>query len=186
MINLIEIDIKEFKKDVFPEYKSLFPPEERKPYRSFKKTFKRNYTKFLKINYDNNFVGFFVLNILDSNIQIDYFAILNKYQSSGYGSMALQKLHEIYKNYSFFIEVEKADCGISEEDTKTRKKRISFYEKNGYRKIDFTFSLYNVTYSAYSFNYEIPKDVNESIKIYLSFYYTFYNKRKLDKNLKLL
>ena len=184
MINLVETNLKDFKKEIYPEYKILFPALERKPYKSFKKTFKNNYTKFLKIFYDETCVGFFILNIIDLNIQIDYFAIFKKYQSLGYGTGALKKLQEKYCNYSLFIEVEKADCGDTEEENITRQKRINFYKKAGFQKIDFDLILYNVIYTPYSFNYKIPNDIHESVNIYLSFYYGLYNKRRIDKYCK--
>ena len=186
MINLVEINIKDFKKEIYPEYKKLFPALERKPFKSFKKTFKNNYTKFLKIINNEILVGFFVLNIIDTYIQIDYFAIFERYQSSGYGTEALKKLQQKYSNHSLFIEVEKAGCGINEEENKTREKRINFYERIGYKKIDFDLLLYNVIYTPYCFNYEIPADINESINIYLDFYYRLYNKKRIDKYCKIL
>ena len=34
------VDIKEFKKNIYPEYKKIFPETERKSYRCLKKTYK--------------------------------------------------------------------------------------------------------------------------------------------------
>ena len=186
MLDLIEIDIKKFKKEIYPEYKSLFPAVERKPYFVLKKSFKNNYTKFVEIINDKLTVGFFILFFIDSNIQVDYFGIFKKHQSHGYGSEALNMLKEKYEKYSMFVEVEKADCGESEEENKTRKRRIDFYEKNGFKSINFSFSLFNVIYTPYCFNYEIPNDLNEAINIYLSFYYAIYSKKKFNKHLKVL
>ena len=112
MIDLVEITLKEFKKEMFSEYKSLFPRSEQKSCHTFKKLVNKGICHFLKIVNDDKLVGFFIINNVNNYIQIDYFAIFERYQSSGYGSKALKILQDRYKECNgIFIEIEKLGLG---------------------------------------------------------------------------
>ncbi len=151
-MELKSIDIKEFKKNIYPEYKKIFPVLERKSYRYLKKSYKNNIMDVIGIIVDDKLVGFFILNMLKGNpyIQLDYFAILPEYQHRGYGTQAIKILKERYQQYDgIFIEIEKLNCGENEEENKIRQRRAKFYENLGFYKLNFDLEMFTVIYSAY-------------------------------------
>lgn len=96
-----------------------------------------------------------------------------QYQSKGYGGQVIEGLKKISNNYyGIFIEVEKVGLGKDEEENKIREKRIKFYEKNGFKKLNFEVDVFNVIFSSYIlFTNDTIKDekVLEDIKkLYLA------------------
>lgn len=149
---LKDIDIEEFKNIVYPEYFKIFPKNERKPLELIEKTYNQGIAKIIKIVEKGEFVGFLIINTLKNNpiALLDYFAILPKYQSKGYGSKALHLLKAQTKEYKgIFIEIEKLGLGEDDKQNETRKKRAKFYERIGFLKLGFDLDLFKVIYSAY-------------------------------------
>ncbi len=64
MIQLINVDIEEFKKTIYPEYVKIFPKEERKELQNIEKNYDKEITKFIKICKNNEFIEFFIINTL--------------------------------------------------------------------------------------------------------------------------
>ncbi len=64
---------------------------------------------------------------------IDYFAVAEKYRNDGLGSKILSGIESIYDG-KIFLELEPPTDEIT-------KKRIAFYEKNGYVLNDFEYAL---------------------------------------------
>ena len=77
-IKLKDIDIYEFKKEVYSYYLDIFPEDERKPLELLQSSYERHYTKIIEILYKNEIVGFMVLNrVKDKGYAVlDYLAIL--------------------------------------------------------------------------------------------------------------
>lgn len=187
MITLKEITIKEFKKQIYKEYKKLFPAIERKPYYLIRKTFNKGFTKILKIINDNITVGFFILNTIDNYIQIDYFAIFEKYQSKGYGSAAIKELQNTYpNNQGIFIEIEKLGLGSNDAENTLREKRFEFYNRLGFKSLDFDILLYGVIYTPCHLNFDKSFDKEYSINTLFNFYYLAHSKRIINKNCKVI
>ncbi|MBO5478292.1 MAG: GNAT family N-acetyltransferase [Clostridia bacterium] len=151
-MQLVKVNMDEFKIDIYPEYLKLFPEDEQKPYLLIEKSVNNNIMNIFKIVVDNRMVGFIITNTLKENgcVQLDYFAILPEYQSKGYGSKAMELLKEESKEYyGIFIEIEKPGLASSEEENKIRQKRAKFYERLGFIKLKFGLNLFNVIYSTY-------------------------------------
>lgn len=149
---LRKITIEEFRKVIYPEYKKLFPKEERKPYKLIKKSFENNITDIIEIIESDEIVGFFIINALRNNQYaiLDFFAILPQYQSKGYGSKAINLLKEENKDLGgIIIEIEKCGLGRNVEENSLREKRARFYERLGFQKMGFDVELYKVMYSIY-------------------------------------
>ena len=96
MVDVIEITIEEFKKDIYSRYEKLFPPEEQREWKNVEDTYKKGVEKFYKITEKGQTVGFFMLEKLDDNhpFYLDYFAIFEEFQNSGYGTDAIKVLLE--------------------------------------------------------------------------------------------
>lgn len=185
MINLVEISIKDFKKEIYSEYKKLFPAKERKPYIVLAQAFKKGCTSIIKIEFENKTVGFFILNIVNNYIQIDYFAIFKKYQSQGYGTLALKELQNKYSaSNGIFIEIEKLGAGKNETENNLREKRFNFYKQLGFEMLNFDIELFKVIYTPCCFNYQNKEDIDFTIKTLFDFYYLSASKKLIDKHCK--
>lgn len=189
-MELVSIDIKEFKKDVYEDYKKLFPEEERKAFKHLKSSFEKGITTFLKIMIEEKFIGFFIVNIVKDIkcAHLDYFAILPEYQSKGYGTEAIRKLKEEYKDYyGIFIEIEKVGEGKTLEENEIRQKRANFYERIGFSKMKFDIDLYQVIYSAYILQCSVD-DIKEEnvIEDIWEIYRTIMGEKRLRKNCKVI
>lgn len=187
---LKKVDIKEFKKVIYPEYKSIFPEAERKDYADIKKSYNNNITDIIEIIVEEQFAGFFITDFLKDNpyVLLDFFAILPKYQNKGYGSEAIKLLKEMYKNYDgIFIEIEKLGNGDNEEENQIRQRRAKFYENLGFHKLGFDIELFTVLFSAYmlpcSKNIFSDEDV---IKNILEIYNAILGEKKIKKNCKII
>ncbi len=63
---------------------------------------------------------------------LDYFAVCEEVRGKGYGSVALELLKADYMNYDgMLFEVEDDDAAETEAEMQLRRRRISFYERNG-------------------------------------------------------
>lgn len=186
-MRLEKLEIKDFKLEIYKYYKKIFPLSVRKPYSLLKDSYKRGISCFYKILVDDNCVGFIIVNFLDSFkcIILDYLAILPKYQSKGYGKGSIKMLSKIYSNYEICVEVEKEDA--LKKDAEIRKRRINFYESNGFKKLNFYLDYYNVIYSIYclSSGNEIDSD-DKILDNMMKLYITILGQKCVNKNIKVL
>lgn len=185
-----EVDIKEFKKKLFPIYKAMFPPIERRYFYQIKSANKKGMSKIFKICVDNKIIGFLIANVLEENeyIGLDYLAILPEYQSKGYGSKAIMSLKDIFPNYkAMFIEIEKLGCGKSETENIERERRERFYNRLGFEKLNFELFLFGMEYSTYVLPISDKNKDEEEIRNYMfRVYENIYGKRTVKKHCRVL
>ncbi len=177
----------EFFRYIYPEYKKIFPEEERKPLYKIIKNSMDGVLHILKIVYDNKIIGFMSVNIIDEYglIQLDYFAIFEKYRSNGYGKKAIVKLKEKYnKCKGIFVEIEKIGLGKDELENENRMRRAKFYENLNFNKLDIDIDLFNVIYTLYFFNINYEYEKERFIKDIFEIYYSITNKKIIDKKCK--
>lgn len=161
MIEISEIDIKEFENTIYERYTKLFLDEEQREWSKITNTYNQGLEKFYKIVLDNSIIGFFMLekNKKDYPYYLDYFAIFEEYQNKGYGTKAIKKLLlEIIGNNGLCIEIEKED-----NDEPITIKRAKFYKKLGFKRIDSEYLLYSVLYTPYVYNYNCEKETIDKI-----------------------
>ncbi len=188
-LELVNVDIKEFKRTMYEEYKNLFPENERKSYKRIKKGFNNGIVNIVKIIDDNKFIGFMIINKVE-NIKylcLDYFAILPQYQNKGYGTQALKLLKEQCKNYNgVYVEVERVRNDDTKED-KIRIRRAKFYENIGFYKLSFDLYLFSVEYSLYMLQTSNTKEDEEKITSDIfTIYNTIIGERRVRKNCKIM
>lgn len=182
-IKLKQVDIKEFKNKLYDSYVDIFPKDERKSFGLIKKTYKKKITTILEILKDNEIVGFMIFNQIKPNgyIQLDYFAIFDEYRHKGIGSASLKLLSEEYKNSKgIFIEIEKIGLGKTIEENEVREKRKDFYERIGFKKLNFDLELFKVIYMPYVYSNIIDNDeviISEIFDIYKSICGAFITKK---------
>lgn len=190
-MDLINIGINEFKNKVYPEYIKIFPNEERKELKTIEKNYDKKIMKFVKICENNQFVGFFIINTIKNSkyVQLDYFAILEKYQNKGYGTKAIQLLKSQMKEYDgIFVEIEKLDLGKDEQDNLLRERRVKFYENLGFEKLNFELKWFEtLMLSIYVLPISTYTDTEENImKNMFQIYIAVHGKEKVDKDCKVI
>ena len=151
-MELKDIGIHEFEKEIYPYYLEIFPKDERKTLGLLKSLFNNGYTKIIEILYKNEIVGFMISNKIKDKgyVWLDYFAILPQYRNNKLGTKALQLLLKKEDN-GVFIEIEKVGLGKNAEENVLREKRKNFYEKIGFQKLNVDFLLFDVIYTPYIF-----------------------------------
>lgn len=186
IVNIQEIDINEFEKNIYSYYLEIFPENERKTLKMIKSSFDEGYTKIIKINQSDNLCGFMIINKIKENgyAILDYFAILPQYRSKGIGTKALKLLiDEETKNKGIFIEIEKIGLGKDDKENLIRKKRKKFYEKIGFKKLNYDFVLFNVVYTPYIYS-NIEEKEEKIVKQIFNIYEVIIGKNKVEKNCK--
>ncbi len=145
MINVVEITLDEFKKDIYDKYVILFPEDEQRNWEKIERTYKDGIEKFYKIMLKSITIGFFMLEKLrnDYPFYLDYFAIFNEFQNKGYGTKAIQILiNKIIDDNGLIAEIEKESI-----NNPTTIKRFQFYKRLGFNKIESEYLLYDVLYT---------------------------------------
>ena len=187
-MKLKEIDIDEFKKEVYSYYLDIFPEDERKPLELLQSSYERHYTKIIEILYKNEIVGFMVLNrVKDKGYAVlDYLAILPQYRNNRMGTKALQILLEQEReNSGIFIEIEKVGLGKDTEENLLRANRKKFYEKLGFKKLNFDLYLFGVVYTPYLFS-NIKDNEDMIINEILNIYESISGKERIKQNCKII
>lgn len=187
-MKLKNIDIDKFKKEVYSYYLEIFPEDERKPLELLYSSYERHYTKIIEILYKNEMVGFMVLNrVKDKGYAVlDYLAILPQYRNNKFGTKALQMLLEQEReNSGIVIEIEKVGLGKDTEENLLREKRRNFYEKVGFKKLNFDLFLFDVIYTPYLFS-NIKDDEDVIIDEILDIYEAISGKERIEQNCKII
>ena len=191
MVDLIEINFEEYKELVYPEYLKIFPEEERKELKTIESNYKNKISKFIKITESNQFIGFYMINTVENNkyAQIDYFAILPEYRNKGYGTKAINVIKEKFTQYNgIFIEIEKLGIGESEEENILRQKRVNFYQKLGFHKLNFDLVWFKtLILSPYILILNNSKDTEDIIlESMFKIYIAAHGKEKVDRKCKVI
>lgn len=115
-----------------------------------------------------------------------YLAIFPQYRDKKFGSKAVKLLLEKEKDcYGIFVEAEKVGLGKNEEENIIREKRKHFYERLGFKELNFDLLFFDVIYTPYLFsNIDNDDDIvfNEILKIYEE----ISGKERIKKNCKII
>ena len=187
-MKLKDIGIDKFKEDVYSYYLKIFPEDEIKPLELLQSSYEKHYTRIIEILYKNEIIGFMILNkVKDKGYAVlDYLAILPQYRNNKFGTKALQILLEQEReNSGIFIEIEKVGLGKNKEENLLREKRKNFYEKIGFKKLNFDLFLFDVIYTPYLFS-NIKDDESMIIDEILNIYESISGKERIKQNCKII
>ena len=187
-MKLKDIGIDKFKEDIYSYYLKIFPEDERKPLELLQSSYEKHYTRIIEILYKNEIIGFMILNkVKDKGYAVlDYLAILPQYRNNKFGTKALQILLEQEReNSGIFIEIEKVGLGKNIEENLLREKRKNFYEKIGFKKLNFDLFLFDVIYTPYLFS-NIKDDESMIIDEILNIYESISGKERIKQNCKII
>lgn len=130
-----------------------FPENERKPLKKIEEMWKdAQYQAVGLYDEKDTFLGyaFFVLCKNCNYILLDYFAILEKYRSTGIGSKFLGQLK---KRFPFckgiIIETEDEASASTVQEQLERKKRNAFYLRNGVQRVYIKSAIYTARYEIF-------------------------------------
>ena len=187
-IDLQYVDINIFEKNIYQYYLENFPKEEeRKTLEEFENAYNNGYVKFIQILNNSQLIGFMILNIKDNGYMIlDYLAILPQYRNKGYGTEAVKRLIKLSsKNKGIIIECEKISKKRDYKENTLKIKREKFYEKLGFKKMNFDLLLWNILYTPYVFSNDY---INEDLVAseMLAIYKLIYGKELVNQNCRIL
>lgn len=147
--------------------KEAFPPEE---YLAPKKLLEMSETEnidFLALLEKDVFVGYMTVKLYKDIAYLFFLAVNSAYRSKGYGSRAIEALKERYPDKKQVVDFEMVDGNA--ENNEQRKKRRSFYMRNGYKETGLFLSYFGVDYEVFcmsdDFNEEDFKEMMKTIKI---------------------
>ena len=118
--------------DIKQLYMDAFPFDERIPFYIMVSVGNDRGVEFLSIYDDDTWLGFIHTLVGEKLSYIFYFAIDGSLRQSGYGSKIIREYKKMHPKLSLAIEpIEEGSDNI-----KQRKKRLAFYEKNGFETLD--------------------------------------------------
>ena len=119
--------------DIKQLYMDAFPFDERIPFYIMVSVGNDRGVEFLSIyDDDDTWLGFIHTLVGDKLSYIFYFAIDGSLRQSGYGSKIIREYKKMHPKLSLAIEPIEEDS----DNIKQRKKRLAFYEKNGFETLD--------------------------------------------------
>lgn len=107
-----------------------FPPKEYLPPSKLIEMSREDEFDFLALYDGDKFVGFIAVVTHKSIAYLFFLAIDKVLRGNGYGGMALKTLRSLYPGFRHVVDFEMVDDAA--ENNEQRKKRRSFYLKNGY------------------------------------------------------
>lgn len=121
-MELIEINESEFD-NIYTQMQNNFILEERRDYIDAKAVLKNEEYKIFHVRENGRNIGFISIWNLHDFAFIEHFVIYGEYRNLGYGSIALDKVKQAFKNLVLEAELPKVEIA---------KRRIGFYIRNGF------------------------------------------------------
>ena len=151
--------------DIKRIYFEAFPKEERMPFPMMVAMSKLWNTQFFAF-YDGDIpCGFIYLASNRKIVFVMIFAVEKCFRSMGYGSSILQQIEKMYPNKKIIISIEPCDDNVS--DIELRKKRKSFYIRNGYEETGYMMKLNGAVQEIIIKNGEFTK---KEFRLFFAFY----------------
>ena len=152
---------------IYHLYRTAFPRCERKPFSMIVKMTRLGKTDTWYCTDQGKFVGIAITINGEDAILLDYFAMSKDVRGSGYGSALLQALIAQYAPKTLFGEIETVFDDV--EDLELRKRRKTFYLRNGLKEMGVMVYLFGVKMEL------LTSDRNMTFEEYRNFYKYNYN-----------
>lgn len=119
-------------KDVGDLYLSAFPENERPPLEWLLKAFHASENNSIYGYYESElFIGFSYVTTYKDIAYVCYLAVSESQRNKGWGTNILNNIKDLYKDYVILLCYEEVDDKYL--DNELRKRRKSFYERNGFK-----------------------------------------------------
>lgn len=113
---------------IYQSYCETFPADERRNEKQFRALFSNPKVKIFAVLDELQNIGYLICWELTDFVFLEHFEIFSDFRSQKYGSQIIAGL---FKDYSRIV-LEAEPAGLNEDS----KRRISFYERNGFQIID--------------------------------------------------
>ena len=133
-------------KDVIPLFIEAFPEDERPPVFIFKRTVKRKSSELLTFYDHDEFVGFSLLTFYKWYAYMYFLAVEKKKRNQGYGGEILKSIFNLFSDTTIFLLHEEIDDKYP--DNEMRKRRKTFYLRNGFKENGFKTNEFGVVYDS--------------------------------------
>lgn len=153
--------------DIKRIYFEAFPKKERMPFPMMVVMSKLWNTQFVSFHDGDIPCGFIYLASNRKIVFVMFFAVDRCLHSKGYGSFILQQLRNKYPNKKIIISIE--PCNDNAPDIELRKRRKSFYLRNGYKETGYKIKLNGIVQEIVISNGEFMKKEFCSFFILYSF-----------------
>lgn len=126
-------------KDIKRIYFEAFPKNERMPFLMMVAMSKLWNTQFFGFYDGDTPCGLIYLASNSKIVFVMFFAVNQCLRSKGYGSSILQQIEKMYSNKKIIISIE--PCDDNDPDIALRRRRKSFYMRNGYQETGYMMKL---------------------------------------------
>lgn len=184
MVDVSIISIEEFKEKIYNDYEKLFPEEEQRDWEIIEENYNKGIEQFYKIALDNKIIGFLMLEKIKEEYPyyLDYFAIYKEYQNKGYGFKSIDTLiNKVIKENDLIGEIEKEN-----ENELNTIRRMKFYDRLGFKKINSEYLLFNVLYTPIIKTNKKEVNKEKLDKIFFEYYKINSGNYNFEENCKLL
>jgi len=147
--------------------KEAFPPKEYLAPSVLVKMAKSPDFDFLALYDEERFAGYIAVRRFKEMTYLFFLAIDTDSRSHGYGSRALETLKSLYPDTQQVVDMEMLDENA--DNVKQRKKRRSFYLRNGYKPTGHFLSYFGVDYEILcmdeDFDFEMFKEMMKHLAV---------------------
>ena len=115
-------------KEIYKSYTTSFPEDERRSESQFNCLFTNPKVKVFSVLHNLEYIGYLIGWELSRFVFIEHFEIFSEFRSQKFGS---EVIRDLFRDYSKIV-LETEPENLNED----AKRRIAFYEKNGFKVID--------------------------------------------------
>ena len=137
-----------------------FPEDEVRPWESIEPLLQRGCYRACALERDGVIVSYAFFAKAGRSVLVDYLATPDPWKNRGYGSLLLKRLRSLLTEADrFFIESEDPDV-LSGDAAVMARRRLAFYERNGFAQTSVRVLLFHVEYRILSSESGDRRDVN--------------------------
>lgn len=137
-------DGSQYREQFYTLYETAFPEEEKKPVSLMEQLEKQGKMELLAIEENEEFIGLAINMLSEKTALLDYFAIVPEKRCGGNGSRAVRALQEKFQGKKYIFEIEIQD--VTAPNAKERKRRKSFYLRNGLKETGIFANVYQTDF----------------------------------------
>lgn len=169
---------------IYNEYMVFdFPKDELKPLAHILSMVEDGTCTFYALKEDGRVLSYFSVCQNGNGLLVDYLAVNPELRGQGIGSRMLDFLKSIAEDKFIIIECEDVNKAESIKEQETRKRRIAFYERAGFKLAGLNANLFGVEYTILTYPTNItPQKVKE---LYSSVYLRMLGQSMFNKFLKI-